>query len=132
MNVHGILGQCVFVDQFLQGFHVQGTIHDLIQFIPHLGLIPVTDGGNQQIPEGLILEGDIPKYIEYLTAEGIPFFFQLFKQALVDATLAGLLGYQIPKVAYLRLANSMNTTKPLLYAVRIPGQIIIDHQMRAL
>ena len=96
MNVHGILGQGVFVDQLLQGLNIQRAIHDLIQFCAYLGPVSVADGLNEQIPEGLVIEGHLSQDVEYLAAEGIAFFLQLFKEALVDGTLAGFLGYKVP------------------------------------
>src|SRR5947209_20523602 len=49
-----------------------------------------------------------------------------------DLALAGLRGNQVPEVAYLRLADAMDAPEALLQAVRIPGQVIVDHQVSAL
>ena len=35
-------------------------------------------------------------------------------------------------MAYFGLPNTVNAAEPLFKPVRIPGQIIVDHQMRAL
>jgi hypothetical protein len=34
-------------------------------------------------------------------------------------------------VADLRLANAVDTTKPLLEPVRVPGQVVVDHEVGA-
>ena len=51
---------------------------------------------------------------------------------MIDVALPGLLSYQIPKVTDLGLADSVNAPESLLNAVRIPGKVIVDHQMGAL
>src|SRR5690242_2861763 len=38
---------------------------------------------------------------------------------------------EIPEVAALGLANTMDAAKPLLDAIGIPRQVVIDHKMRA-
>ena len=58
--------------------------------------------------------------------------FQLLQQAVVDIALAGLLGDKIPEVTDFRLADPVNAAEPLLQAVGIPGQIVIDHQVGVL
>ncbi len=50
----------------------------------------------------------------------------------VDITFAGLVGHQVPEVADLGLADAVNATEALLDAVRVPRQVVVDHQVRAL
>ena len=41
-------------------------------------------------------------------------------------------GDQVPQVADLGLADAVDAPEALLQPVRVPGQVVIDHQMRAL
>ena len=50
----------------------------------------------------------------------------------VDVALAGLLGDQVPEVADLGLADAVDAAEALLEAVRVPGQVVVDHQVGAL
>ena len=60
------------------------------------------------------------------------FFVQLFQKPLVYLALAGFLGHEIPQVADLGLADAVNTSEPLFQAVRVPGQIVVHHQVPTL
>jgi hypothetical protein len=51
---------------------------------------------------------------------------------VIDLAFTGLFGDEIPKMAYLRLANPMDAPEPLLDAIRVPGQIVVHHQVGAL
>jgi hypothetical protein len=70
--------------------------------------------------------------IEDASAEGLAGLVELFEEAPVNVALARFLGHKVPEVAHLGLADAMNAPKALLNAIRVPGQIVIDHQMRAL
>ena len=49
-----------------------------------------------------------------------------------DLTFARLGSHQVPEMAHLRLPDAVNTPEALLKAVGVPGQIVVDHQVRAL
>ena len=51
---------------------------------------------------------------------------------MVDIAFAGFLGNQIPEVADFGLADAVNTAKALLQAVRVPRQVVVDHQVGVL
>ena len=49
-----------------------------------------------------------------------------------DLALAGVVGDQVPQVADLGLADAVDAAEPLLDPVRVPRQVVVDHQVRAL
>ena len=57
---------------------------------------------------------------------------QLFEQPAIDVAFARLLGDQIPEMADFRLADAVNASEALLEPVRVPGQVVIHHQVGAL
>ena len=57
---------------------------------------------------------------------------ELLQQLAVDVAFARLLGHQVPEVADLGLADAVDAAEPLLEAVRVPGQVVVHHQVRAL
>ncbi|MNP11897.1 hypothetical protein D3C76_1041070 [compost metagenome] len=58
--------------------------------------------------------------------------FQFFEKLLENLTLSGLLGNDVPQMADLRLANAVDTTKALFETIRVPGEVVIDHQVGVL
>jgi len=54
------------------------------------------------------------------------------EKAFVDLAFPRLGRHEIPEVAHLGLANTVDASETLLQAVGIPGEIVIDHQMGAL
>ena len=85
-----------------------------------------TSNSRSGLPSNCIL----PKHVEYLAAECLTRLFQLFQQPPVYVALARFGGDQVPEVADLGLADAMDTAKALLETVRVPGQVVVDHQMR--
>ena len=57
---------------------------------------------------------------------------ELLEQAVVDVALAGLLGDEVPEVADLGLADAVDAAEPLFEAVRVPRQVVVDHQVGVL
>ena len=74
----------------------------------------------------------MPSTSKNLAAERLPGLFQLLEQPPVDVALAGLVGDQVPQVADLRLADAVDAAEALFQAVRVPGQVVVDHQVGAL
>ena len=111
---------------------IDGVGDDLRQRGANFGSFAVADGLDQQIPQGLALELELAEHVEDLSAERLPRLFQLLKQRTVNVAFAGFLGNQIPQMAHLGLADAMDTAKALFDPVRIPGQVVVDHQVGAL
>ena len=132
VDIHRVLGQRTFFQQFSKRIAVDGAIHHLIEFGTRFRRIAVANRFNEQFTQASIVKCHLAQNIEYLTAKRISFFFQLFKQSLIYCAFSCFLGNQIPEITNLRLSNSMDTAKTLLKPIRVPWQIIIDHQMRTL
>ena len=84
-------------------------------------------------PEQKILERDVLEHatedVEDLATEGGASDLQLRQQSLVDVTLAGVASQQVPEVTDLLLADAVDATEPLLQSVRVPRQVVVDHQV---
>ena len=59
-------------------------------------------------------------------------FFEFAKERGIDFALACVFGNQIPKKADLCLFDAVDATKALFETIRIPRDVIVDHQMGAL
>ena len=51
---------------------------------------------------------------------------------MIDVAFAGLFGDEIPEVADLMLADAVDAPEALFEAVRIPRQVVVDHQVGVL
>ena len=56
--------------------------------------------------------------------------FKLGQQPVPDLAFTGLICHQVPQVADFPLTDAVNAPKPLLNAVGVPRQVVVDHQMR--
>ena len=72
------------------------------------------------------------QHIEDLPAERPAGRFQLGQQPPVHLAFAGALREHVPQVAYLPLPDPVDAPEALLQAVRIPGQVVVHHQVRPL
>ena len=80
----------------------------------HLRLVAVADGLNQEVTQGTSLELELAEHVEHLASERLTGLLQLVQQLAIDIALARLFRDQIPQVAHLRLANTVDATKTLL------------------
>ena len=62
----------------------------------------------------------------------MPRLLQLLQELAVDVALAGFVRDQVPEVTHLGLTDAVDTPEALLQAVRVPGQVVVHHQVRAL
>ena len=81
---------------------------------------------------GSPLELELAEHVEDLAAERLARLLELLQQLAVDIALARLVGHQVPQVADLGLADAVDAAEPLLEAVGVPRQVVVDHQVRAL
>lgn len=95
-------------------------------------LLAVPDCLDEKIAEGFPLELEPAEDIENLTPQRLPGLLKFFQKASVDVAFTCLLGDQIPEMADLGLSDTMDTPEALLDAVGIPGEIVINHQVRTL
>ncbi len=74
----------------------------------------------------------LAEHVKDLAAQGTARLLELFEQFAIDVPFAGFFRDQVPKMADLRLADAVNTAKPLFQPVRIPWQVVVHHQVGAL
>ena len=108
-------------------------VDDAIQFGLHLGAVPVPYGLDQQVAQGPFLEGVIvTEHVEQVSVVRHRHLFDLREQPCENIAFAGVLGHHVPQVTDLALTDAVDTSKALLYPVRIPRQVVVDHQVGAL
>ena len=107
------------------------VVDDLMEAGLDLGPVAVPDRLDEQVAEPLLAE-ELAQDVEDPTTKGLPLQLDLFEEALVYVALARLFRQQIPEMAYFGLPDAVDAAEPLFEAVRVPGQVIVDHQMRAL
>jgi len=100
----------------------------LAEFGPHVVAVAVTDGFNQQFFETLALE-HFAKNVEHPAFQRLAFDAEFFEQAKINVAFAGFLGDEIPQMANLLLADTVDAPEPLFKAVGIPRQIVVHHQI---
>ena len=103
-----------------------------VQTLSYLGRFAIPDGLDEQVPERAAPELELSEHIEDLAAQRVAGLFQLLEEAPVDIALTRLFGHEVPEVADLSLANTMDTPEALLQPVGVPWQVIIDHEVGAL
>src|SRR3546814_10572769 len=110
---------------------VDGTVYLPEETRPHLLLLTVLDGLEQEVPQRCALE-ELAQHVVDAAAERRPRGRQLLQQAGVDLARSGVGGDQVPEVADLRLADAMDAAERLFAPVRVPGQIIVHPPVAAL
>ena len=112
----------------------RGDVDRAIDLAEQLGLllrpIAVADRIDQQVAQRLALE-QLAEHVIDLAAERGARLFQLFQQAAIDLAFARVGGAEVPEVADLGLADAVDAAEALLHPVRVPRQVVVDHQMRA-
>ncbi len=73
-----------------------------------------------------------PRYIENGSFKGLAFLIQFFEKPEENVTFASLVRNEIPKMTNLALTDSVDAAKSLFEPVRIPGKIVVHHQVCAL
>ena len=97
----------------------------------NIGPVSIPDGFNQKITQPLVAK-QLAENVKHAAAERAALLFDFFKEALEYIALASFVRHEIPKVANFGLTDAMNSAKPLFKAVRVPWDVVIDHQMCAL
>ena len=102
-----------------------------LRLLPRLRAVPVADRLQHQLPQRN-LRKRLPQHVEHPIPQRVPLLLQLQQQPLEHRPLARLPRHQIPQVAHLPLPEAVNSPEPLLDPIRIPRQVVIDHQVRPL
>ena len=131
-GVHRVVNELAFLEKVLQRDAVERLIDGGVEARAHLRLFAVADGVEQQVAQRFPLELQLPEHVEHLAAERLPSLFQLLQQPPVDVAFAGLVRDQIPQMTDLGLADPVDAAEALFQAVRVPRQVVVDHQVGAL
>jgi hypothetical protein len=131
LDAHGFLRERVAFEEFLDVAAVEGGVDAVREAGANLGQVVVTDGIEQEVLEALFLE-HLTKNIEYASFECFVDGFQLDEQTMIDFALAGFLGHEVPEMTDLLLANAVDAPETLFETVRIPRQVVIDHEIGVL
>jgi hypothetical protein len=95
----------------------------------YLRQVAVADGFDQKVAQRPALELELAEHIENLSAERLSGFFEFLQQTAIDVALAGLLGHQVPQVADLGLADAVDAAEALLQPVRVPREVVVNHEV---
>ena len=106
-------------------------VDDLLHVRARLGQLAVADRLDQQCPQRRPSER-CAEHVEHLAAVGLALLLDLRQQAREHLALARVLGDEVPQPADLVLADAMDAPEALLDPVRVPRQVVVDHQVRDL
>ena len=131
VGAHRLLGERVAIQERLEVIVVECLVDLLGEARTDFRLVAVADRLHQQILETHLLK-DLAQNVEDAALKRLALDFHLLQQAVVDIAFAGLLGDEIPEMAHLRLPDPVNATEALLQPIRIPGQVVVHHQVGVL
>ena len=106
-------------------------VDDLLHVRLGLGELAVADRVDQQRPQRRLAERGA-EHVEHLAAVGLALLLDLAQQPGEHLALAGVVGDEVPQAADLVLADAVDPAEALLDPVRVPRQVVVDHQVRDL
>ena len=115
------------------GYHILEPFADVLVDYPHLpGLhfrvVPVADRFDQKVTQRTVDER-ITEHVVDLITERLSHLLDLGEEPIEDCTLPGFIGNHVPQVADLFLAYPVDTPETLLDPVRVPREVVVDHQV---
>jgi len=131
-RVHRVAHERSLLEQILDLRSVNGVCDRLREARAHLRLLAVPDRLDQQIAQGAPLELELAEHVEHLSTERLAGLFEFLEQRVVDVALARLHRDEVPEVADLGLADAVDAPEPLLDPIRVPGQVVVDHEVGTL
>ena len=130
LRVHAFRRELALGDQLLDRVDIDRAIDLAEQLGLLLRPIAVADRIDQQIAQGVALE-QFAEHVVDLAAKRRARLFQLFEQAAIDLAFARVGRAQVPEVTDLGLADAVDAAEALFEPVRVPRQVVVDHQVRA-
>ena len=130
--VHRVGGQRMVLDQVDQALLIDGPVDLAGEPGPHLRLVAIADGFDQEFLERPTFEHQLAENVEDPAAHRLSCLLDLLQQALVDVTFARALRHEVPQVADLRLPDPVDAPEALLQPVGVPREIVVDHEVRTL
>ena len=121
-----------FLDEIVQSL-ADGAVDNLIKICLHLWVVAMLYGCDHQIFEGIAIKSlAVAKHVEQTSIIGFVNGGNLVEQFAVDFAFASVLGHKIPQRTRTFLPDTMDASEPLLDTIRVPWQVIVDHEIRAL
>ena len=78
--------------------------------------------------EGLV-DLRVAQHVIHLVAQSLPLILQLLQKPFEHLAFPGGKGHQIPQMAHFGLADAVDAPEALLDPVRVPRQVVVDHQV---
>ncbi len=105
-------------------------VDDAVELGLAFGLVTVTNRLDQQLAKRLLLEGiRVAEDVEEVAVVGDRHLINFRQQPREHVPFAGVFRDHVPQVAHLALADAVDTPEALLNAVRVPRQVVIDHEV---
>ena len=114
-QVHHVIGERVFGQKRTERFGVKGAVHLLVQACAHRRIVAVADGLKQQVAQGAAGKVQLAQNVKDPAAQGLALLIELVQKPLEDLTLPGLAGNQVPEMAHLGLADTVDAAKTLFH-----------------
>ncbi|OQA04802.1 MAG: hypothetical protein BWY66_02867 [bacterium ADurb.Bin374] len=127
IRIHDFFAEGVLGDDIAQAGRIEGTFDTPEEFLFAFGVFAVSDGVDQEVAQASLVE-HVAENVEHAAAEGFSLDFEFFEQTLEHVAFAGLVGDEVPEEADFGLADAVDAAEALFDAVRVPGQIVIDHE----
>lgn len=127
-----VLGELAFIEEFAKACGVEVVPDDAFEAGAGFGSVVLADGVDEEFLERLALE-NFAEHVEHgVGTEGFALFFEFAEEAVKDFAFAGVLGDEVPEVALVALADAVDAAETLFEAVGVPGEVVVDHEVRAL
>ena len=104
------------------------AVDDLVHHLEPNRFLVLTDRGDQQVVEGHV-ELRVAEHVVDLFAVHTALLLDLLEQALEHLAFAGLVSDEVPQVTRQLLADAVDAAEALLDPVRVPWQVVVDHQV---
>jgi hypothetical protein len=131
-RIHRVVGEGALFEEFTEVGGVDRVLDDGVEPGADFGAVAVADGLDQEFAQGPAFKLQLAEDIEHLAAEGVAGLVEFFEEPPVDVAFAGFGGDEVPQVADLGLADAVDAPEALLDAVRVPRQVVVDHEVSAL
>ena len=119
-----------FGDELVQAL-ADGRVDDLVEPGADLGVVAVADRLEEEVAQRVALER-LAEHVEDLAVVGLALLLDLGEQLGEDGAFPGVGRDEVPQVADLGLADAVDAAEALLDPVRVPREVVVDHEVGAL
>ena len=126
--IHGLDSQGTLSEELANALRAPEFVDPLLQPGFDLGLVSIANCFDEEFSQRFLVEYPAQD-IEHLASDRLPLYLHLLEQSPEDGPLPGLMGNEIPKMAYFALAESVDASKSLLDTVWVSWQVVVDHEV---